>query len=148
MDRLTQIIDFGGKQTQYEYNKNGVKAQITDGNMKVTQYKYDEMDRRTTVILPGNDSITYIYGLNEEVLKVTEDELKSLQEIVSSMNGATTRVGQIETQKHMVLHDLSLMRTDLMKLQGELEAAYGKVDVNIQDGTITVREDVEADTKD
>ena len=84
----------------------------------------------------------------EEVLKVTEGELKSLQEIVSSMNGATTRVGQIETQKHMVLHDLSLMRTDLMKLQGELEAAYGKVDVNIQDGTINVREDVEADTKD
>ena len=84
----------------------------------------------------------------EEVLKVTEDELKSLQEIVGSMNGATTRVGQIETQKHMVLHDLSLMRTDLMKLQGELEEAYGKVDVNIQDGTITVREDVKADTKD
>jgi len=84
----------------------------------------------------------------EEVLKVTEDELKSLQEIVSSMNGATTRVGQIENQKHMVLHDLSLMRTDLMKLQGELETTYGKVDVNIQDGTITVREDVEADTKD
>jgi len=84
----------------------------------------------------------------EEVLKVTEDELKSLQEIVGSMNGATTRVGQIETQKHMVLHDLSLMRTDLMKLQSELEEAYGKVDVNIQDGTITVREDVEADTKD
>jgi len=84
----------------------------------------------------------------EEVLKVTEDELKSLQEIVGSMNGATTRVGQIENQKHMVLHDLSLMRTDLMKLQGELEEAYGKVDVNIQDGTINVREDVEADTKD
>ena len=84
----------------------------------------------------------------EEMLKVTEDELKSLQEIVGSMNGATTRVGQIENQKHMVLHDISLMRTDLMKLQGELEATYGKVDVNIQDGTITVREDVEADTKD
>jgi RecB family endonuclease NucS len=84
----------------------------------------------------------------EEVLKVTEDELKSLQEIVGSMNGATTRVGQIENQKHMVLHDLSLMRTDLMKLQSELEEAYGKVDVNIQDGTITVREDVEADKKD
>ena len=84
----------------------------------------------------------------EEVLKVTEDELKSLQEIVSSMNGATTRVGQIETQKHMVLHDLSLMRTDLMKLQGELEEAYGKVDVNIQDGTINKREDVETDKKD
>ena len=84
----------------------------------------------------------------EEMLKVTEEELKSLQEIVGAMNGATTRVGQIENQKHMVLHDLTEMRTDLIKLQGELEAVYGKVDVNIQDGTITVREDVEADTKD
>lgn len=84
----------------------------------------------------------------EEMLKVTEEELKSLQEIVGAMNGATTRVGQIENQKHMVLHDLTAMRADLMKLQGELEAAYGKVDVNIQDGTITAREDVEADTED
>ena len=84
----------------------------------------------------------------EEMLKVTEEELKSLQEIVGAMNGATTRVGQIENQKHMVLHDLAVMRTDLIKLQDELEEAYGKVDVNIQDGTITVREDVEADTED
>jgi len=84
----------------------------------------------------------------EEVLKVTEEELNSLQQIVNSMNGATSRVGQIENQKHMVLHDLSVMRTDLMKLQGKLEEAYGKVDVNIQDGTINKREDVETDKKD
>ena len=82
------------------------------------------------------------------MLKITDEELKSLQEIVGSMNGATTRVGQIETQKHMVLHDLSVMREDLAKLQAELETAYGKVDVNLQDGTITPREDVEADKKD
>ena len=84
----------------------------------------------------------------EEMLKVTEDELKSLQEIVSSMNGATTRVGQIETQKHAVLHDLTLMRKDLVDFQAELEEGYGKVNVNIQDGTITEREDVEVDKED
>ena len=84
----------------------------------------------------------------EEVLKVTDEQLKKLQEIVGAMNGATTRVGQIETQKHAVLHDLSLMRSDLVEFQKSLEEEYGKVNVNRQDGTITEREDVEADKKD
>ena len=84
----------------------------------------------------------------EEVLKVTDEQLKKLQEIVGAMNGATTRVGQIETQKHAVLHDLTLMRTDLVDFQAELEKEYGKVNVNIQDGTITETEDVETDKKD
>ena len=83
-----------------------------------------------------------------EDLKVTDEQLKKLQEIVGAMNGATTRVGQIETQKHAVLHDLTLMRKDLMDFQTELEKEYGKVNVNIQDGTISEREDVEANTED
>ena len=83
-----------------------------------------------------------------EDLKVTDEQLKKLQEIVGAMNGATTRVGQIETQKHAVLHDLTLMREDLLKFQAELEEEYGKVNVNIQDGTISEREDVEADKED
>ena len=83
-----------------------------------------------------------------EDLKVTDEQLKKLQEIVSAMNGATTRVGQIETQKHAVLHDLTLMRKDLLDFQAELEEQYGKVNVNIQDGPITEVEDVEANKKD
>tara|TARA_R100000426_G_C4787174_1_gene97060 strand:+ start:281 stop:547 length:267 start_codon:yes stop_codon:yes gene_type:complete len=81
-------------------------------------------------------------------LKVTDEQLKKLQEIVSAMNGATTRVGQIETQKHAVLHDLTLMRKDLLDFQAELEEQYGKVNVNIQDGTITEVENVEANKED
>jgi len=83
-----------------------------------------------------------------EDLKVTDEQLKRLQEIVGAMNGATTRVGQIETQKHAILHDLTLMRKDLLDHQEELEKEYGKVNVNIQDGTISEREDGEANTED
>ena len=83
-----------------------------------------------------------------EDLKVTDEQLKKLQEIVAAMNGATTRVGQVETQKHAILHDLTLMRKDLMDFQAELEEQYGKVNVNIQDGTISEREDVEANKED
>ena len=83
-----------------------------------------------------------------EDLKVTDEQLKKLQEIVAAMNGATTRVGQVETQKHAILHDLTLMRKDLMDFQAELEKEYGKVNVNIQDGTISEREYVETDKED
>ena len=81
-----------------------------------------------------------------EDLKVTDEQLKRLQEIVGAMNGATTRVGQIETQKHAVLHDLTLMRKDLLDHQAELEKEYGTVDINIQTGEINYN--VEADKKD
>ena len=40
------------------------------------------------------------------------------------------------------------MREDLLKFQAELEEEYGKVNVNIQDGTISEREDVEANKED
>jgi len=83
-----------------------------------------------------------------EDLKVTDEQLKKLQEIVGAMNGATTRVGQIETQKHAVLHDLTLMRKDLIDFQAELEKEYGKVNINIQDGTIQYPEDEQADKED
>ena len=83
-----------------------------------------------------------------EDLKVTDEQLKKLQEIVAAMNGATTRVGQVETQKHAILHDLTLMRKDLMDFQAELEKEYGKVNVNIQDGTISEREDEQTDKED
>ena len=83
-----------------------------------------------------------------EDLKVTDEQLKKLQEIVAAMNGATTRVGQVETQKHAILHDLTLMRKDVMDFQAELEKEYGKVNVNIQAGTRRESEDVEADKED
>ena len=88
-----------------------------------------------------------VVDLKPELDKITDEQLKGLQEIVNSMNGATTRLGQLDNQKHMVNHDIMLMRTDLQKMQAELEEEHGKVNVNITDGTITPIEDVEADPK-
>ena len=89
-----------------------------------------------------------VVDLKPELDKITDEQLKGLQEIVNALNGATTRLGQLDNQKHMINHDIMLMRTDLKNLQDELEKEYGKVNINITDGTITPIEDVEADTKD
>ena len=89
-----------------------------------------------------------VVDLKPELDKITDEQLKGLQEIVNSINGATTRLGQLDNQKHMVNHDIMLMRTDLQKIQAELEEEHGKVNVNITDGTITPIEDVETNTQD
>ena len=89
-----------------------------------------------------------VVDLKPELDKITDEQLKGLQEIVNSINGATTRLGQLDNQKHMVNHDIMLMRTDLQKMQAELEEEHGKVNVNITDGTITPIEDVETNTQD
>ena len=67
--------------------------------------------------------------------KITEEQLKNLQELVAKINNAAAQLGNIEMQKHQLLHASNAFQSDLNKLQKGLEEEYGKVSVNIQDGT-------------
>ena len=67
--------------------------------------------------------------------KITEEQLKELQELVAKINNAATQLGNIEMQKHQLLHASNNFQGDLNKLQNDLEEQYGKVTVNLQDGT-------------
>ena len=53
----------------------------------------------------------------------------------------------MELQKHENMHAITGLRKDLEVLQNELNKEYGTVDINIKNGTINYKEDVEADTK-
>tara|TARA_R110000737_G_scaffold71103_2_gene99599 strand:+ start:1338 stop:1595 length:258 start_codon:yes stop_codon:yes gene_type:complete len=82
--------------------------------------------------------------------KITEEQLKSIQDLVGQINNGQLQIGQLETQKHALLHQIAEVQKMLKDNQDKLEKEYGKVNVNIQDGTITPIEeeekDVEADT--
>ncbi len=82
--------------------------------------------------------------------KITEEQLKSIQDLVGQINNGQLQIGQLETQKHTLLHQIAEVQKGLKDFQDELEKEYGKVNVNIQDGTITPieeeKEDVKADT--
>jgi len=79
--------------------------------------------------------------------KITEEQLKSIQDLVGQINNGQLQIGQLETQKHTLLHQIAEVQKGLKEFQDELEKDYGKVNVNITDGTITpIEEDVEADT--
>ena len=85
-----------------------------------------------------------------ETKKIEKEELESIQNLVKQINSGQLQIGQLETQKHMLLHQIAEVQKGLKNLQEYLEKEYGKVNVNIEDGTITPikeeKEDEQANT--
>jgi len=79
---------------------------------------------------------------------ITTEELEGLQNLVNSMNRAQMEIGNLESRKHTMLHQVSGLQSQMQTMQKTFEDTYGKVDINITDGTISYPEDVETDKKD
>ena len=75
---------------------------------------------------------------------ITEEQLKTIQNLVSPINQAQMEIGRMETQKHMINHQVNELQEKLKAEQVKLEEEYGKVNINIQNGEINY--DVEADS--
>jgi nucleoid DNA-binding protein len=90
-----------------------------------------------------------VEDIAQDVKKITDEELKSVQEKVNSINRVQLQVGGLEVQKASALEAIKVSQMDLQAIQQELEEKYGKVTVNLQTGAITeIPEEDEADTKD
>ena len=82
-----------------------------------------------------------------KVEKITDQELKELQDQVNKINSAQLRLGGIESQKHTLVHGINAMQKEVQDMQVKLEEKYGKVSINITDGTIRqIPEDEQANT--
>ena len=77
-----------------------------------------------------------IVDLTPKPEKVTEDQLKRMQEIVNKINQSQMEVGVIESRKHNIMHYINSVQDELTRLTSEFESEYGTSDINIQDGTI------------
>jgi|TARA_R110000822_G_scaffold6068_1_gene25480 hypothetical protein len=89
-----------------------------------------------------------IVDLKPKAEKITIEQLQKVQGIVNQINRAQLDLGMLETRKHNMLHNIATIQDQLTIMQGEFEKEYGTFDVNIQDGTINYKKDVEADKKD
>jgi len=67
--------------------------------------------------------------------KITQEQLEELQGYVGKLNSAANQIGNLELQKHQINHAAAEVQSDLNKFQAKLEEKYGKVQINIQDGT-------------
>ena len=81
-----------------------------------------------------NAKIKELKGIKPE--KITEEQLKKVQDTVNNINRTQLEIGSMELRKHEVMHSVASLRDELTLLQGEFEKDYGTYDINIQDGTI------------
>ena len=88
-----------------------------------------------------------VKNLVEIPTSITEEELTSLQSLITSMNNLKGEIGNIEMQKHFALHELQEMSAKMKMIQKDLEKTYGLVNINIKDGTITPIQDEQANKK-
>jgi len=89
-----------------------------------------------------------IVDLNPKPEKITLSQLEKVQKAVSDINRAQMEIGRLETQKHMLNHEVDKLQGVLKEIQDELEKDYGTVNISIEDGTIQYPEDEQADKED
>ena len=71
-----------------------------------------------------------------KVEKITDEQLAELQGQVNRINAAQLQLGQLESQKHGIVNAIPQLQVKLKEFQDKMEEEYGKVSINIQDGTI------------
>ncbi len=78
-----------------------------------------------------------VEDIAQDVNKITDEELKSVQEKVNAINQVQMQIGGLEVQKAIGIESLKAAQQELKVIQTSLEETYGKVSVNLKDGTIT-----------
>ena len=101
----------------------------------------------TSKVKGTNTKIKELKGIKPE--KITDEQLKKVQDTINNLNKSQLEIGSIELRKHDILHGIAGMRDELTVLQGEFQKEYGTFDINIQDGTINYpKENGEVNKKD
>jgi len=77
--------------------------------------------------------------------KVSEMHLQQMQQTVNTVNQLQFNIGKIESQKHTLLHNLSITQDRINVLQDTLMKEYGSVDVDLETGEINWPEDEKAE---
>ncbi len=67
--------------------------------------------------------------------KITESELKGLKEQEQKKGAILHDLGLLQTQIHTLNHLYAELMVEQEKSKKELEEAYGKVNINLQDGS-------------
>ena len=90
-----------------------------------------------------------VIDLKPKAEKITDEQLKKVQDTVNGINRSQLEIGSIELRKHEMMHNIAGLRDELTLLQKEFEKEYGTFDINIQDGTINYpKENGEVNKKD
>jgi len=87
-----------------------------------------------------------IVDLKPKAEKITDEQLKKVQDTVNSINRAQLEIGSMEVKKHELMHQVAGNRDQLTLLQAEFEKDYGTYDIDIQTGKINYKENGEVNS--
>ena len=101
----------------------------------------------TTKVKGTSRKIKELKGIKPE--KITKEQLEEVQKLINDINRSQMELGQIETKKHAILHNISALQEGVGSMRDTFEKDYGTADINIQDGTINYpKENGEANKED
>ena len=67
--------------------------------------------------------------------KISKEQLEKLQESQKKYAAIKHDLGQLEVQKHGLLHLWASVQEEDTKFKQELEPEYGKININLEDGS-------------
>ena len=77
--------------------------------------------------------------------KITKEQLEKLQESQKKYAAIKHDLGQLEVQKHGLLHLWAGIQDEDNKFKQELEEEYGKININLEDGSYEEIKEEESD---
>tara|TARA_Y100001938_G_scaffold121137_1_gene168486 strand:+ start:228 stop:515 length:288 start_codon:yes stop_codon:yes gene_type:complete len=88
-----------------------------------------------------------IVDLKSKPEKITDEQLKKVQDTINELNKSQLEIGMNEIKKHELMHHMAGLRDGLTLLQDEFQKEYGTYDIDIKDGTINYPENGEVNKK-
>ena len=70
-------------------------------------------------------------------MKIKKEELKTIQEQQKKLNELVSNIGLLESQKHGLLHEIAGVNKEVEDYKEVLEAEYGAINIDLEDGTYT-----------
>jgi len=67
-------------------------------------------------------------------MKITEQQLSSLNDKYNKVNQLKLYIGDVEGQKHVLLNNLVGANEELQKAKQDLEKEYGKINIDLNTG--------------
>ena len=75
--------------------------------------------------------------METEIKKITEEQLAKINAGQKDLQTLLTNIGVTESQKHSYLHQLADVNKSIEEFKSEIEAQYGPININLQDGSYT-----------
>jgi hypothetical protein len=73
----------------------------------------------------------------EIVRQITQEQLDAIKSQHKDLNAVLTNIGLLESQKHLLLHQLADINKAIEDTKNKLQEEYGAINIDLSDGSYT-----------